>query len=407
MRTSSKGTIVARRIWKRFRADRRSNRLQDNLKELSKRLRKGRAKHRWALRDVDFRIGPGEAVGVVGANGAGKSTLLKILTRVMYPTAGDLQIFGRVGALIELRGGMHPDLTGRENTFIYGSLLGLPRKTIAKRFDDIVEFADLSQAIDRQLKFYSSGMQMRLGFAVAAFLNPDVLLVDEVLAVGDAWFQQRCLDRMRAVVNEGTTLVLVSHDLAAIEAMCGRGLWIRDGLLCADGPIREVVGDYRRSVERYSSVHIEHGGAVRLLSVELARLDGGLPVSHEPLEVRLRLATDELQRGRLHLGISEGAATPTLLVSTGLILEPGQTELRCTISDLPLPRGSYSLWTYMESHDDLDLLPWHPAASFDVAGTDLDPAPRGVVRLSPVHVRSDWSHSEVTAGLPVVEAQRW
>jgi len=360
------------------------------------RLRRERTRHRWVLRDVDFRIHPGESVGIVGANGAGKSTLLKILTRVMYPTAGELLIAGRVGALIELRGGMHPDLTGRENTYIYGSLLGLPRREIAARFDDIVEFADLSQAIDRQLKFYSSGMQMRLGFAVAAFLNPHILLVDEVLAVGDAWFQQRCLDRMRTVVNDGTTLVLVSHDLASVEAMCNRGLWVRDGLLTADGPIREVMGNYRKSVEQYSSVHLQHDGVVALRSVQVARPGGGLPVSHEPLEVWLRLYTKEAQEGRLHIGVSEGAATPILLVSTALILDPGETDVVCRIADAPLPRGSYSLWANMDGRGDVELLPWHPAASFELAGTSLDIAPRGIVRLSPVHVRSEWEHSKVT-----------
>ena len=179
---------------------------------------------RWALRDIDFDVAPGESVGLVGSNGSGKSTLLKILHRVMYPYAGSVEVVGRVGALIEVRSGIHPQLTGRENIVpVRLAPRAWPPTAVASRFDEIVAFAELEQAIDRQVKFYSSGMQMRLGFAVAAFLEPDVLLVDEVLAVGDAAFQQRCLDRMRYVLTQGTTLVLVSHDLAAVEATCARG----------------------------------------------------------------------------------------------------------------------------------------------------------------------------------------
>ena len=243
--TIAPGTIGIDHMWKRFRADRTRPIFRDEVVRLSDRLhgRSGPERWRWALRDIEADIAPGEAVGLFGTNGSGKSTLLKILTRVMYPTAGDLRIRGRVGALIEVKAGIHPDLTGRENVFLYGSILGLRRAEIAARFDDIVDFAELSDAVDRQLKFYSSGMSMRLGFAVAAFLQPDILLVDEVLAVGDATFQQRCLDRMRAVLNEGTTLVFVSHDLASIEAIATRGIWMHYGEIAADGPVRAVTGE--------------------------------------------------------------------------------------------------------------------------------------------------------------------
>jgi ABC-type polysaccharide/polyol phosphate transport system ATPase subunit len=388
--TSSDGVIVARRVWKRFRRDRARPRLVDQTRALQRRLRRDDP-WRWVLRDVDFRVEPGESVAIVGANGAGKSTLLKILTQVMYPYAGNVDVGGRVGAIIELRGGMHPELTGRENVSIYGSLLGLRRSEINARFDQIVEFADLSQAIDRQLKYYSSGMQMRLGFAIAAFLRPNVLLVDEVLAVGDAWFQQRCLDRMREVLREGTTLVFVSHDLASIEAMCVRGLWLRDGILAEDGPIRSVLSGYRRSVEDYTSdAYVAPRSSVRVAAFDVARADGGMPTSHEDIEMCVRVDSAISTRGRLHLGISEGAAAPALLVSTSVLLDAGQSHLRCRIYDLPLPRGRYSVWLHIESHDDQDLVPWHPVGSFHLAGPDLDPAPLAVVRLSPVHVRSSW-----------------
>ncbi len=379
------------RVWKRFHADRTRPSLRDHVDKLSLRSRDRDDRWTWVLRDVDFTVGTGEAVGIVGSNGAGKSTLLKVLTGVMYPYAGEVDIGGRVGALIEIRGGMHPDLTGRENTYVYGTLLGLSRQEVRARFDEIVEFADLSTAIDRQLKYYSSGMQMRLGFAVAAFLRPHVLLVDEVLAVGDAWFQQRCLNRMREVLQEGTTLVFVSHDLASMEATCSRSIWLDMGVMLADGSSREVLSSYRAAIESYASDHLSVDGLARCIGVSVDRSDGGIPSSFAPLLIDLTLNLERATRGRLHVGISEGSATPTVLVSTSMIFDEGVQRVQCEISDLPLPRGRYSLWLYAESHDGLDLMPWHPAASFEVAGSDLDPAPRAVVRLAPVHVSSVWA----------------
>ena len=196
-----------------------------------------------------MRAEPGEAIGLIGANGSGKTTLLRLVNRVMYPYAGRVSVHGRVGALIEIRAGLHPELRGSENIYFFGSLLGLRRSEIAAHFDDIVEFAELEHAIDRQVKFYSSGMQMRLGFAAASFLDPAILLVDEVLAVGDSAFQQRCLARLRDLLIAGTTLVFVSHDLAAVEATCRRAIWLDGGVVRAEGSAPAVVGAYRESVE--------------------------------------------------------------------------------------------------------------------------------------------------------------
>ncbi len=383
----------ATRVWKRFHADQRRPHLRDRVEQARDRLHgSSPTGWRWALRDVDFALSPGESVGLIGANGSGKSTLLKILTKVMYPYAGSVGIAGRVGALIEVRAGIHPELTGRENAYLYGSLLGLSRRDVAARFDAIVDFAQLERAIDRQVKFYSTGMQMRLGFAVAAFLEPDVLLVDEVLAVGDSSFQQRCLERMRQVLAGGTTLVLVSHDLASIEAMCSRGMWLADGVLTADGPVRHVLSAYRRSIESVAEAGWYADGRVKLRKVEAARGDGFLPTTLAPLQITLTMESPEPAAGRLFIGVSEGAATPAFLVSAFLQLDPGLATVQCMIDSLPLPRGRYSLWLAMlERFDNSDLIPWHPAASFDVVGPDLDPAPRAVVRPSPIHVAATWS----------------
>jgi len=340
------GAIAVDQLWKRFHADRSRPVLRDELTRLSDRLhrRQDPRRWRWALRDVRLEIEPGEAVGLFGANGSGKSTLLKILTRVMYPTAGSVQIHGRVGALIEVKAGVHPDLTGRENIYLYGSILGLRRAEIARRFDAIVDFADLSDAVERQLKFYSSGMAMRLGFAVAAFLQPDVLLVDEVLAVGDATFQQRCLDRMRAVLNEGTTLVFVSHDLASVESISKRGIWLRNGEVAADAPIKESLGAYRRHIESSAEEDLSEQGLVGI-SATVVGPDGEAPHTRKSLQITLRLTSVHEQRVMAYVGVSQGAAAPVFSLSKELVLDAGVTPITALSMRSPcradsMPSGS-------------------------------------------------------------------
>jgi ABC-type polysaccharide/polyol phosphate transport system ATPase subunit len=386
---SPDGTITATHLWKRFRADRRRMLLRDEVERLRRRLRGDvQASWTWALRDIDLVVEPGASVGLVGTNGSGKSTLLKILTRVMYPYAGTVDVAGRVGALIEVRAGIHPDLTGRENVYLYGSLLGLPRRQVARRFDAIVSFAEVEHAIDRQVKFYSSGMQMRLGFGVAAFLEPHVLLVDEVLAVGDAAFQQKCLERMGAVLAQGTTLVFVSHDLAAVEATCERGVWLHNGVIRGDGPTRQVLAAYRQAIEEYAESTPAAGGPVRLLKASAGGGHGGAPRTQAPFEVNLVLQSEEVRPTDLCIGVSEGPATPFFLVRHEVQLAAGETEARVTLEHLPLPRGRFYLWIAVLDERGHDLLTWHPAAHFDVVGPDLDAAPRAVVRVAPLHVQA-------------------
>ena len=201
-----------------------------------------------ALAEVSFTVAEGEAVGVIGANGSGKSTLLKTLAGILKPTAGKVRVDGRVAALIELGAGFHPEISGRENIFINGAVLGLSRREVRRRYDDIVEFSGLADFIDEPVKNYSSGMYVRLGFAVAIHTDPDVLLVDEVLAVGDEAFSHRCLRRIESFLRRGKTLVLVSHSLSLIEDLCDRALWLEGGRLRASGLPRRVADAYRASV---------------------------------------------------------------------------------------------------------------------------------------------------------------
>jgi lipopolysaccharide transport system ATP-binding protein len=208
------------------------------------RQRPGRDTIIWALREVSFDVLPGEVVGIVGRNGAGKSTLLKILSRIVRPTAGEVDIYGRLGSLLEIGMGFHPDLTGRENVFLNGAIIGMKRGEIRRKFDEIVAFAEVEEFLDTPVKHYSTGMYLRLAFAVAAHFEPEILILDEVLAVGDAAFQQKCYHKMQDVIREGRTIFFVSHDPSSVQRLCGRALFIESGRLKDDGPAEPVVKCY-------------------------------------------------------------------------------------------------------------------------------------------------------------------
>ena len=201
----------------------------------------------WALRNVSFEVSRGEVVGIIGRNGAGKTTLLKLLSRISEPTEGRAEICGRVGSLLEVGTGFHPELTGRENIYLNGAILGMPRSETSRKFDEIVAFSEIEKFLDTPVKRYSSGMYMRLAFAVAAHLEPDVLIVDEVLAVGDAAFQRKCLGKMGDVASQGRTVLFVSHNMAAVQGLCSRGIVLHTGGLTFDGPAADAVGRYLAS----------------------------------------------------------------------------------------------------------------------------------------------------------------
>jgi lipopolysaccharide transport system ATP-binding protein len=231
----------------------------------------------WALRDVSFEVPEGEAVGIVGRNGAGKSTLLKILSRITAPSTGEVRLRGKVASLLEVGTGFHAELSGRENIFLNGAIMGMSRTDVRTRFDEIVAFAEVDKFLDTPVKRYSSGMYVRLAFAVAAHLEPDILIVDEVLAVGDAAFQKKCLGKMQTVASGGRTVLFVSHNMAAVSRLCTRGLLLSHGLVAADGPISKVVGTYiggthgetPASVDFTEQQRIPSSDDVRLLAARL------------------------------------------------------------------------------------------------------------------------------------------
>ena len=286
MPTSSELAVISTNLGKRYALGEsiRHDTVRDWVSGLPSRLVRWRRsaprpptnRDLWALRDVDFEIERGDVVGLIGRNGAGKSTLLKILTRVTRPTTGCLRGWGRVGSLLEIGTGFHPELTGRENIYLSGAVLGMRRAEIARKFDRIVEFSGIEHMLDTPVKRYSSGMYVRLGFSVAAHLEPDILVIDEVLSVGDTLFQTRSLDLVRGLANEGTTVLLVSHNLGAVSSFCRSGLLLDRGRLVARGRVEEVVRTYTRSLENAAAdlALIERpdrsgGGQARLTSVRI------------------------------------------------------------------------------------------------------------------------------------------
>ena len=238
-------------VSKKYRIRRESD--GANASWLSKLTSLARKEDFWALKDVNFEVPRGEALGIIGHNGAGKSTILKLLSRITTPSVGEIMINGRLSALIEVGSGFHPELTGRENIYLNGSILGMLRREITDKLDSIVSFAELRQFIDTPVKRYSSGMYVRLGFSIAAHLNPDILLLDEVLAVGDAAFQQKCIQRIMELKRRGTTIIFISHDLRAVQKLCDRVILLKKGQIEADGVPAETIALYQRSSQQLAS----------------------------------------------------------------------------------------------------------------------------------------------------------
>ena len=328
----------------------------------------------WALKDVSLEVKEGEVLGLIGRNGAGKTTLLKILSRITRPTSGWAEIHGRVGSLLEVGTGFHPELTGRENTFLSGAILGMSRREIEKKFEEIVAFAELEKFIDTPVKHYSSGMYVRLAFAVAAHLEPEILLVDEVLAVGDINFQKKCLGKMGDVARAGRTVVLVSHQLNQIRRLCHRVVWIDDGQIRQDGPTHEVVSAYESAMARGDSngaqQHRGPGTKARFVKWEIAEPCGDDPhilTKLGPTTIKFTLQVHKpIQNG--HHGIALFNAERQLMwgrATDGVQLDTGDHELVYAFPMLPLRPGPYS-WLVSLYEDAKELDVWECTPEMNV-----------------------------------------
>ncbi len=314
----------------------------------------------WALKDVSFEVRPGEVIGLIGRNGAGKSTLLKILGRITEPSQGQVDLYGQVGSLLGVGTGFHPDLTGRENIYLSGAILGMSRHEIARKFDEIVAFGEVEKFIDTAVKYYSSGMYVRLAFAVAAYLEPEILLVDEVLAVGDAAFQKKCLGKMGEVAAAGRTVLLVSHNMEAVLGLCSRVIWIHGGRVRADGAPETVVRDYMASsVEPIGIVLLaerkDRSGGGQLRFTEFSLQDSqGKPVNAvmtgDTVSLVMSYITpgNPLQDVRVWFNIRDSYGRLLMCLYTSAVGSdfaelPPAGQLICHIPRLPLVPGMYSV----------------------------------------------------------------
>ena len=372
--------IRAENLGKRYRIGQRERYLTlrdvigNALRSRGRRLFRPHALHNraelWALKECSLGVCEGEALGLIGRNGAGKTTLLKILSRITRPTTGWAEICGRVGSLLEVGTGFHPELTGRENTFLSGAILGMRKHEISRKFEEIVAFADLEKFIDTPVKHYSSGMHVRLAFAVAAHLDPEILLVDEVLAVGDINFQRKCLDKMNDVARAGRTIVLVSHQLNQIRRLCSRVIWIDNGSIRLNGPTHEVVAAYESAMarnERGTSLQPRSpGAACRFMRWEVAGSDPGR--SHiistlDPVTVSFMVDVGRHVSDGQH-GVALFNADRQLIwarAEQNLRLDPGVHTFSHTFPSLPLRPGPYqwqvSFWDSGEMLDLWDCIP--------------------------------------------------
>ncbi|BAZ03592.1 ABC transporter ATP-binding protein [Calothrix sp. NIES-3974] len=362
----------------------------------------------WAINDISFEVKKGDRVAIIGRNGAGKSTLLKILSRITEPTRGRINIKGRIASLLEVGTGFHPELTGRENIFLNGAILGMSKGEIQRKFDEIVAFAEVEKFLDTPVKRYSSGMYVRLAFAVAAHLEPEILIVDEVLAVGDSQFQKKCIGKMEDVGKEGRTVLFVSHNMSAVEALCTRGILLESGRLFLDADVKQAINIYLEKSYSLTETPLAHRqdrtGSGKVKAVDFKILDV------DEKEV------NSLQSGKdyyFEVGYlnNTGKSLNDIVVSFDFLDEKGNTILllrtnftdsnltinankgyiRCFVKNLPLAQGSYRFISFI-SHGEREILDWvNDAASITVDGGDFfGTGSYGMPQKCKILLRTEW-----------------
>jgi len=373
----------------------------------------------WALRDLDLTMRQGEAVGIVGHNGAGKTTLLKLISRVTRPTSGTIEVAGRVSSLIELGAGFHPELTGRENVMLNGTILGMSRTEVIDQYQSIVDFAEIKQFMDVPVKRYSSGMYARLGFSVAVHTRPDILLVDEVLSVGDANFGMRCIERMRRLRESGTTILLVSHNLSSVQTLCDRALWINHGQVAASGTPRDVISDYLAGVRGADAGADTDGdlqspgsqdvGVVHLVSVKLKDTSGLAVRSIQTGDPLVVACTFDFNRSVpdarfwFYLVDPTGNAVLTAdmrMDGVGMSGRKGRVHLECVLDTVPLNPRCYSLMGGMFDASGMNWVLELSSLGVLEVEPDHDRRQEGDVsmmyRAAPVHVPHEWDWRYIT-----------
>ncbi len=393
-------------------------------------FRDGEREELWALKNVSFSVERGETLGLIGYNGSGKSTALKLMSRILEPTSGQVRTEGRISALIELGAGFHPDLTGRENVFLNGSLLGLSRSEMEARYDEIVEFSELERFIDIPLKHYSSGMQMRLGFAIATSVDPDILLIDEVLAVGDEGFQRKCLTRINRFRGRDKAIVFVSHELGAVREVCDRVIWLEDGVVMAEGPAHEVVAEYLVRVGEHEEAGIAAAEALQIdqgdagqsdeekrwgtgeAVITDVRLAAGRPRERRVFDTENSMIIDVeyqvqqfIDEAAFGVGLFRDDGTHCYGTNTGieghlLALAPGQGHIRLVLDRLGLLPGTYTVDVAVHAPNGHPYDYWREARSFSVRSSldDLGvyrPRHRWMVGGAPL---DDEEHEDVAGG---------
>ncbi len=320
----------------------------------------------WALRDVSFQVMPGEVMGVVGRNGSGKSTLLKLLSRITIPTRGQIRLRGRVGSLLEVGTGFHPELTGRENVFMNGTILGMKKREVAAKFDEIVAFSGIERFIDTPVKRYSSGMSVRLAFAVAAHLEPDILIIDEVLAVGDSAFQEKCLGKMDDVARLGRTILFVSHQMGSVSRLCTRGLYLSAGRVLVDAPVEEVVETYiRENASGRAGMYVsgsEREGTARVLASRLLDAEGrqaGEVDFDRPHRIEVRVDVAGQKDVSLSLAVADSSDRRLFATRVSVPASEGERVFRLVFPAGALLPGGYHVQLALVGphHHAFDLVP--------------------------------------------------